>query len=103
MTAAVFEAGGKQYTAKAGDVLNIALTEGKVGSKIVFDKVLSTFSDGKANFGSPYLKGKTVEAKILKHDKAKKIIVFKFKKTKGYQRKQGHRQDYTQIEITKIA
>ncbi|WP_461248008.1 50S ribosomal protein L21 [Treponema sp. R6D11] len=100
---AIFEHGGKQYTAEVGDVLEIAKTDDKVGSKLVFDKVLSTVDGEKSAFGAPYLSGKKVEAEILKHDKYKKIVVYKYKKTKGYHKKQGHRQDYTQVKITKIS
>lgn len=100
---AIIEHGGRQYTVSVGDKIDIALMEAKVGSKITFDKVLSFVDGEKSSFGNPYLDGKTVEAKILKHGKYKKIIVYKYKPKKSYQKKQGHRQDYTQVEITKIS
>ena len=99
---AIIEHGGRQYTVSVGDKIDIALTQEKAGSKLTFDKVLSIVNGKKTEFGTPYLDGKKVEAKILKHDKYKKIIVFKLRKTK-FRKKQGHRQDYTQVEITKIA
>jgi len=100
---AIFESGGRQYTVSVGDIIDIDLTEEKVGSTVTFDKVLSLVDGYKSSFGTPYLRGKKVEAKIVKHDKTKKIIVYKYKPKKGYQKKQGHRQDYTQVEITKIS
>jgi large subunit ribosomal protein L21 len=100
---AIIENGGRQYTVSEGDIIDIALVGEKVGAKLTFDKVLSILDGDKTAFGTPYLDGKKVEAKILKHDKYKKIVVYKYKKTKGYHKKQGHRQDYTQVVITKIA
>lgn len=96
---AIIETGGKQYYVQEGDILYIEKIDGEPEGTVVFDKVLMV--DGKA--GAPYVKGAKVEAKIVKHDKAKKIVVFKYKQKKKYRRTQGHRQPYTKVEITKVS
>lgn len=96
---AIFETGGKQYYVQEGDILYIEKIDGEPESTVVFDKVLMV--DGQA--GTPYVKGAKVEAKIVKHDKGKKIVVFKYKQKKKYRRTQGHRQPYTKIEISKVS
>jgi large subunit ribosomal protein L21 len=96
---AIIETGGKQYYVQEGDTLYIEKINGDQDSTVVFDKVLMV--DGIA--GTPYVKGAKVEAKIVKHDKAKKILVFKYKPKKKYRRTQGHRQPYTKVEITKVS
>ena len=93
---AVIETGGKQYYVEEGTVVFVEKLD--ADKKIVFDKVLMV--DG--NFGDPYVKGAKVEAKILKHGKAKKIKVYKYRQKKKYRRTQGHRQPYTKVEITKV-
>jgi len=99
---AVMETGGKQYKVAVGDTLFIERLENEADDKITFDKVILVSDKGSVNVGAPYVDGATVSAKVLKNGKAKKIIVFKMKPKKGYRRKQGHRQPYTQIEITGI-
>lgn len=96
---AVIETGGKQYYVAEGTELYIEKLEANAGDKITFDKVLMV--DGQS--GTPYVKGAKVEAKVVKHGKAKKITIFKFKAKKKYRRTQGHRQPYTKVEITKIS
>lgn len=94
---AVIETGGKQYIVKEGDILRIEkLSDDK--KDIEFDKVLMV--DNKV--GTPYIKGAKVKAALLKNAKAKKVIVFKFKKRKGYSKKQGHRQSFSEVKITQI-
>ena len=95
---AVIETGGKQYYVSEGAVIYVEKLDKPAEEKVTFDKVLMI--DGKS--GTPYVKGATVEGKILKHGKAKKITVFKFKAKKKYRRTQGHRQPYTKVEITKV-
>ena len=99
---AVMETGGKQYKVAIGDTLFIERLDNEADDKITFDKVIMISDKGSINVGTPYVEGATVSAKVLKNGKAKKIIVFKMKPKKGYRRKQGHRQPYTQIEITGI-
>jgi len=103
MAHAIFETGGKQYRVKEGDEIYIEKLDADENSKIKFDKVLAVIGEDDPKIGSPYVKGATVTAKVIKSGKAKKIIVFKMKRRKGYHRKQGHRQPYTKVIIDKIA
>jgi large subunit ribosomal protein L21 len=99
---AVVESGGKQYKVQEGDILRVEKMSGEVGSPVTFDKVL-LFSDGdKVDVGQPVLKKAMVNGHIVQQGKAKKIIVFKYKRRKRYRRKQGHRQQYTAVQIDKI-
>jgi large subunit ribosomal protein L21 len=102
MSSAIFETGGKQYKVSEGDEIYIEKLEAEENEKVKFDKVLAVFKDDDKKIGAPYVKGATVTAKVVKSGKAKKIIVFKMKKRKGYHRKQGHRQPYTLVKIDKI-
>ena len=95
---AVIETGGKQYRVEEGSVIYVEKLDAKSGSKYTFDKVI--MADNKV--GTPYIKGATVEAKIEKHGKQKKIIIFKYLPKKSSHKKQGHRQPYTKHTITKI-
>ena len=74
----------------------------EIGKKIAFDKVLMLSESGKTKIGKPIIKGASVEAKLVSHGREKKIIVFKFKRRKGYQKKQGHRQGFSTIQVQKI-
>jgi len=102
MTHAIFETGGKQYRVKEGDEIFIEKLEAEEGEKVKFDNVLAIVKEGDQKFGTPYIKGATVTANVVKSGKAKKIIVYKMHAKKGYRRKQGHRQPYTKIKIDKI-
>ena len=103
MTPAIFETGGKQYRVKEGDEIYIEKLDAEENAKVKFDKVLAVLSENDSKIGSPLVKGATVTAKVEKSGKAKKIIVYKMKRRKGYHRKQGHRQPYTKLVIEKIA
>ena len=103
MSYAIFETGGKQYRVTEGDEIYIEKQDAEEGAKIKFDKVLAVLTDTDSKIGSPFIKGASVTAKIIKSGKAKKIIVYKMKRRKGYHRKQGHRQPYTKVIIEKIA
>jgi large subunit ribosomal protein L21 len=99
---AVIETGGKQYRVSEGDIVFIEKQNVEPDSSITFDKVL-TIADGEnISFGEPVLEGASVTAKVLKHGKDKKILIIKYKAKKGYRKRQGHRQPYTQIQIEKI-
>lgn len=102
MTHAIFETGGKQYRVKEGDELYIEKLDAEEGSKLKFDKVLAILSEEDPKIGAPYIKGATITAKVIKNGKAKKVIVYKMKRRKGYHRKQGHRQPYSKVAIDKI-
>ena len=95
---AIFVTGGKQYMVEEGQELYIEKLENKEGSEVVFDEVL--YVDGKV--GTPTVKGAKVVAKVLKHGKQKKVLVFKYKPKKKYRKTQGHRQPCTKILIKSI-
>ncbi|AMP20751.1 50S ribosomal protein L21 [endosymbiont 'TC1' of Trimyema compressum] len=99
---AVIENGGKQYKVSEGDVLRLEKIETKVGSLVEDSKVLLV-SDGKeTKIGTPVVDGAKVTLKVTDHGKGEKIIVYKMKPKKGYRRKQGHRQPYTEVTVEKI-
>jgi large subunit ribosomal protein L21 len=99
---AVVASGGKQYKVEEGDILRVEKIPGEVGAAITFDQVLMV-SDGEiVNIGQPVLDDASVEGHIVEQGRAKKIIVFKYKRRKRYRRKQGHRQPYTAIKIDSI-
>ena len=99
---AIIVTGGKQYKVAEGDVLYIEKLPVEAGETVKFDEVLAVIDGDKATFGTPVVEGASVEAKVAKNGKGKKVVVFKYKPKKNYKRKQGHRQPYTKIEITKV-
>jgi large subunit ribosomal protein L21 len=99
---AVIKTGGKQYRVAEGQNLRIEKVTGEPGDQVTFDQVLMLGGD-EPKVGRPIVDGAKVEAKILAQDRAKKIIVFKFRRRKNYRRKQGHRQPYTELQITSIS
>ena len=96
---AVFKTGGKQYYVAEGDVIYVEKLAVEVGSTVTFDEVL--FVDGVA--GNPTVKGAKVECKVEAQGKNKKIVVFKYRPKKKFRKKQGHRQPYTKLVVTKIS
>jgi large subunit ribosomal protein L21 len=99
---AVVNSGGKQYKVQQGQVLRIEKIPGDVGNPVTFEQVLM-FSDGEnVSIGQPALKDIAVEGHIVEQGKAKKIIVFKYKRRKRYRRKKGHRQEFTAVRIDGI-
>ena len=99
---AIINISGKQYKASEGAKVRVAKQVGDAGSTLTFDEVL-LFNDGKnTEFGNPTVQGAKVSAVILDHVRDRKILVYKKKRRKGYQRKNGHRQWYTDLEIKKI-
>jgi large subunit ribosomal protein L21 len=99
---AVVNSGGKQYKVQQGQVLRVEKIPGDVGSPVTFERVLM-FSDGEnISIGQPALEDIAVEGHIVEQGKAKKIIVFKYKKRKRYRRKKGHRQEFTAVLIDGI-
>ena len=99
---AVIETGGKQYKVSQGDVIYIEKLDVEAGAEVSFDKVLLIGEGSDVKVGAPLVDGVSVAAKVIKNDKAKKVVVYKYKPKKGYHKKQGHRQPYTKVEITKI-
>ena len=99
---AVVKTGGKQYRVEEGDILRIEKIPGEIGNSVSFDNVL-LYSDGDNTVvGRPNVENAVVKAHIIEQDKARKIIVFKYKRRKRYRRKLGHRQPYTAIRIDQI-
>ncbi|MFG0328759.1 MAG: 50S ribosomal protein L21 [Phycisphaerales bacterium] len=100
---AIIEDSGTQIKVSEGDVFEIHMRDAEAGSKVTFDKVLMVGEgDGDAKIGAPYLTGASVTGKILDEVRSEKIDVIKFKRRKGYRRKNGHRQSYLRVEITGI-
>ena len=99
---AIVETGGKQYQVEEGRYLDVELLEGDKDSKVIFDKVVMIVNGKKSKVGQPYVAGASAEGTIVKHDRAKKVIVYKQRPKKGYRRKQGHRQGFTRVMISKI-
>ena len=99
---AVIVTGGKQYTVSEGDVLYIEKLEAEAEATVNF-QVLAVLDGENTKIGAPIVEGASVEAKVLKNGKAKKITVFKYKPKKNEKKKIGHRQPYSKVEIVKIA
>ena len=99
---AVIQTGGKQYVAAPGEELKVEKLPGEVGETIAFDRVLLTSDGENVNLGKPYLENTKVLGRITGHGRNKKILVFKYKKRKGYRKKLGHRQNYTLVKVENI-
>ena len=99
---AIVDIAGKQYKVSEGTKLKVASLDKNTGENVSFDKVLLTDNGKSVKVGTPTLKGVNINATILEHGRERKILIYKKKRRKGYQRKNGHRQGYTLIEITKI-
>ena len=100
---AVIVTGGKQYTVAEGDVLYIEKLNVEAEETVKFEQVLAVLDGENSKIGAPVVEGASVEAKVVKNGKGKKITVFKYKAKKNEKKKMGHRQPYTKVEITKIA
>ena len=100
---AIIVTGGKQYTVAEGDVVYIEKLPVEAGETVKCDQVLAILDGEKATFGAPVVEGASVEATIVKNGKGKKVRIFKYNPKKGYRKRQGHRQPYTKVEITKIS
>lgn len=103
---AVIKTGGKQYKVKKGDKVKVEKLEVEVGKEVVFDEVFLVAKEDKdgseVKIGKPKVRGAEVVGKVVKQGRADKVIMFKYKPKKRYHKKQGHRQMYTEVEITKI-
>ena len=102
MSYAVIKTGGKQYRVQQGDVLRVELLAAEEGATVNFDQVLLLGTGESVNVGAPLVEGATVSATVRKHGRADKIRIIKFRRRKHYKRQQGHRQHFTEIEITGI-
>ncbi len=100
---AVVEIAGQQFKVAKSDKIFVPRIESKVGATLKFEKVLLVGDDKQTKIGTPHVAGSYVEAKVVGHQKDEKVLVFKKKKRKGFKVRRGHRQEYTQIEVTKVA
>ena len=100
---AVISTGGKQYKVKQGEVVQVERFDGEVGTPVTFDDVLLYSGDDNLAIGTPVLENAVVKGHIVDQGKDRKIVVFKYKRRKGYRRKQGHRQPYTAVKIDQIS
>jgi large subunit ribosomal protein L21 len=100
---AVIVTGGKQYRVEQGDKLRVERLAAEEGATIEFDRVLLLSDGEKVTVGTPYIDNSKVSATVRSHGRGKKIRVIKFRRRKGYMRTQGHRQSFTEVEITEIA
>jgi large subunit ribosomal protein L21 len=100
---AVIKTGGKQYKVAAGDKLKVEKLAGDVGSTVVLDKVLVITDGDNTTIGAPLISGAKVNATVVSHGRADKVMIFKFRRRKHYRKTQGHRQSFTEIQIDKIA
>jgi large subunit ribosomal protein L21 len=99
---AVIKSGGKQYRVAPGQTIRLEKVAGEVGAKIELGNILLVENDGNVQVGSPLIANAKIEATVIEHDRAKKILIFKKKRKKQYRRTQGHRQDYTAVRIDNI-
>ena len=100
---AVIKTGGKQYRVSAGEKLKIEKLAADVGSEVTFDQVLMVGGDGGMKLGAPMLSGASVKATVLAQGRGDKIHIFKMRRRKHYRKSQGHRQAYTEVQISNIA
>lgn len=98
---AIIATGGKQYKVSEGDVIKVEKLGVEAGEAYTFDQVLAVNGDS-LKIGNPTVPGATVEASVVENGKARKIIVYKYKRKTGYHKKNGHRQQYTAVKIEKI-
>ena len=99
---AVVHTGGKQYKVQTGETLRVEKLSGDVGGQVTFDRVLMVADGDAVSIGCPVVEGAVVRGRIVAQGKAKKILVFKYKRRKRYRRKQGHRQPFTAVQIDEI-
>lgn len=102
MDLAVIKTGGKQYLVSPGQKIKVEKLEVEAGKNVDFNEVLLVEKNGKLELGKPFIEGAKIQAKVLRQDKAEKVVIFKYKAKKRYKVKKGHRQPFTEVEITKI-
>ena len=100
---AIIKTGGKQYRVAAGEKLKVEKLAGDIGSEFLLDQVLLVGAGDDVKVGTPLVPGASVSAKVLAHGRGDKVKIFKMRRRKHYEKNQGHRQGYTEIEITGIS
>ena len=99
---ALIEFAGKQFKVEEGSSIKVPYVDGKVGSKVIFDKIIY-MDDGKnKTVGTPIVAGVKIDGEIVSHGRERKVVVFKFKRRKGYQKKNTHRQEYSILKVGKV-
>lgn len=99
---AVIKTGGKQYRVAAGEKIKVEQIAADVGQEIVIDQVLAVGNGADIRVGTPLVSGATVTANVVSHGRGEKVRIFKLRRRKHYQKRQGHRQNYTELEIGSI-
>ena len=99
---AIIQTGGKQYKVQAGDIITVEKLGAEAGTSYTFDQVLSILDGEDSIFGAPTVAGATVNAQVMEDGKAKKVIIYKYKAKKGFHKKKGHRQPFTQLKIETV-
>ncbi|HJZ84002.1 MAG TPA: 50S ribosomal protein L21 [Polyangia bacterium] len=99
---AVIKTGGKQYRVAEGETVRVEKLAGEPGSKVTFTDVLLLAAGAEVKVGRPLVAGAKVEGEIVEQDRARKVVVFKMKRRKNFRKRQGHRQPYTAVKITKV-
>jgi large subunit ribosomal protein L21 len=99
---AVIKTGGKQYKVAPGEKLKVELIPADVGAQVILDQVLMVGDDASVRLGQPMVTGATVKATVLSHGRGEKLRIFKMRRRKHYQKHQGHRQGYTELQIDGI-
>lgn len=100
---AIIETGGKQYKVSEGDIIKVEKLDVQSGQNYDFKNVLFAADGEKISFGSPYIENACVNSTVIENGKHKKVIIYKFKSKKGFHKKKGHRQQFTQLKIEKIS
>jgi len=100
---AVIESGGKQYRVAPGDVIRVERLAVAAGESVDLDRILLIADNDGPRLGTPTLSGVSVTAKVRAHGRGDKVRIFKMRRRKGYRRQAGHRQSYTELEITQVA
>jgi large subunit ribosomal protein L21 len=100
---AIVEIAGQQFKVEKNDEIFVHRLEGEPGTKVEFDEVLLLDQEGKVNIGMPHVEGSRITGKILDHVRGDKVVVFKKKRRKGFQKESGHRQDFSKVLIENIS
>ena len=99
---AVIRSGGKQYKVGKGETVRLEKLSAEVGATVTFDEVLAVNTGETLELGTPLVESAKVSGKVVQHGRGPKVVVFRFKRRKGYRRKKGHRQDFTEVQIEEI-
>jgi len=102
MSYAIVCTGGKQYRVQEGDRLKVERLDAEIGKQVELGQVLAIGEGAHLEVGSPMLTGKSVQARVVRHGRAPKIRIWKFTRRKGFDRRQGHRQDFTELQIVSV-